>query len=588
MEKLFKHVKDVILENKFKYILGILLLIVVDGLQMITPLVIGAFTDSLTSGMLTTQGIYKYMLYILVIAIGVALGRFGWRMSIITVAKKLEYELRNKVFKHLEKMSRNYYNHHRTGDLMAHCTNDISQIRMAFGGGTVMIIDSLFMIIVTLLLMIFKINFKLTIIALLPLPIITIFVLFMTKLMRKRFKEVQEAFSALSEIVQESFSGIRVIKSFVQEKLELEKFNKINQNDFDKNMNLVKIKAFAFPLVTLVTMISMVISLIYGGILVIDGVITIGKLVAFLGFVGMLTWPMMALGFVFHRLQQGRVSLERINVILNTKPEIIDSSLLSDIDDVNDILLEIKNLNFKYPNTNELVLKNINMKIKKGENIAIIGKTGSGKTTLLNLLLRFYNIDSEKIYFNGKDIVNLSIGNIREKIGYVPQDNFLFSKTIEQNLMFSDEKISFDKIVEAAKISKINSEIDSFELGYKTMLGEKGVNMSGGQKQRVSIARALVKSPDLIILDDSLSAVDTKTEEVILSHLENELKDKTSIVISHRISTIKNSDYIYVLDNGKIIEEGNHNELLENRKLYFDLYQKQLLEEKIMGGQSGK
>lgn len=586
MNGLFKHVAGFLKKNKKNYFIGILLLLFVDGLQMITPLIIGDFTDILSEELLTKGLIYKYMGLIIGIAVAVALGRYGWRMYIIGISKRLEKYIRNKVFRHLEKMSQGYYNNHKTGDLMAHCTNDISMIRMAFGGGTIMIIDSLFMTIITIFLMITRINFKLTIIALSPLPFIALLVLLLSKVMRQKFKAVQEAFSSMSEVVQESFGGIRIIKSFVQESAELEKFNKTNQNNFNRNMDLIKFQGIVFPLVSLITMISIIVSLIYGGNLVIDNEISIGNLVSFLSYVSMLTWPMMALGFVFHRLQQGRVSLERINAILDTNPEIKDKE-----NTINELMtkiikptIEINNLSFKYPDTQEYALKNISLKINAGETLAIVGKTGSGKTTLVNLILRQYNIPANTIKIQNYDLLDIPIKKVREIIGYVPQDNFLFSKSIQENIGFASERISFDDIKRMSNIAMVHSEIIKFDKSYETMLGERGVNMSGGQKQRVSIARALAKDPDIIIFDDSLSAVDTKTEESILNHLKSELKNKTAIIIAHRISTIKHADQIIVLDKGAIIESGNHIELLEKKGLYYDLYEKQLIEEKLKGG----
>lgn len=586
MNDLFKHIIDFLKKNKANYFIGILLLLFVDGLQMITPLIIGNFTDALSDGLLTKTLIYKYVFLVLIIAIAVAVGRYGWRMYIIGISKRLEKYVRNKVFRHLENMSQNYYNNHKTGDLMAHCTNDISMIRMAFGGGTIMIIDSLFMTIITIVLMITRINFKLTLIALSPLPFIALLVLLLSKVMRRKFKAVQEAFSTMSEVVQESFGGIRIIKSFVQEKSELEKFNRSNQNNFDKNMDLIKLQGLVFPMVSLITMISIIISLIYGGNLVINNEISIGNLVSFLSYVSMLTWPMMALGFVYHRLQQGRVSLERINKILDTEPEIKDGAMVKKdlIDQQIKPNIEIKDLSFKYPNTNEFALKNISLCVNSGETLAIVGKTGSGKTTLVNLLLRQYNISPDKIKIDEYDLLEIPIKKVRDMIGYVPQDNFLFSKSIKDNIGFSSSKIPFEEIKKVSNIAMVHSEIVKFDGSYQTLLGERGVNMSGGQKQRVSIARALAKDPDIIILDDSLSAVDTKTEESILNHLALELKDKTSIIIAHRVSTVKSADKIVVLDHGSIVESGNHESLLEEKGYYYDLYQKQLIEEKLKGG----
>lgn len=582
MKDVFTHLISFFKENKFKYLFGVVLLIAVDVLQLLTPLIIGQFTDDVMNGSLTTSAITKYIFFIMVLASGVALGRFGWRMTIITIAKRMEYMLRNKLFSHFEKLSQNYFNNHKTGDLMAHCTNDIGTVRQAFGQGTVLVIDSFFMTVMTVFMMVTQINMSLTLVALIPLPLIILLVSVLSKIIRSRFQTVQEAFSSLTDKVQESFSGIRIIKSFVQEDLELESFNEHNFINLRSNINLIKVQGALFPMISLIAAITIVITLMFGGNLVINGTITVGNLVAFLSYIRLLTWPMMATGFVFNLLQRGVVSLKRINTILDTKAEIIDSQFIEDIYNF-EPEIEIKNLNFAYPDTSEPVLKGINMKINKGDTIAIVGRTGSGKTTLMNLLLRVYNVDNHSIYFNSHDINKIPLKTLRTSIGYVPQDNFLFSKTISDNVSFGGDHITDQTIESSTKVSMVYDEIMNFPDGFSTYLGERGVNMSGGQKQRVSIARALAKDPDIIIFDDSLSAVDTKTEETILAHLKEDLKSRTAILISHRVSTIKDADKIYVLDEGQIIEEGSHTELIENGKYYSELYEKQLLEEKITG-----
>lgn len=579
----FKHLKPFLKRYWPAYLFGVLLLIVIDALQLMSPLVIGAFTDALRDGTLTQEGTLTYIGYLLAIAVMVAIGRFGWRMTIITAAKKLEYWLRNEVFKHLERMSLNYYNHHKTGDLMAHCTNDITSIKNAFGPGVIMLVDAFFMGILTIAVMINQISLKLTLVAMIPLPFIAIFVIFAGKYVRIRFQKVQEAFSNLSDVAQESFSGIRIIKSFVQEKKALRNFNIENQDNFDKNMDMVKLFGFVQPLVGFIAMLSTLVALVYGGHLVIDGEITIGNLVAFLSFIGMLSWPMMAIGFVYHNLQRGMVSLKRINTILDTEPEMVD---LECLDQFNhhfkpEPFIEIKDLTFKYPQAKTPALKNISLTIPQGKTLAIVGKTGSGKTSLLNLLLRLYNVEEGHIFIGGKDINHFPIKKTRDIIGYVPQDNFLFSQDIDYNLKFSRDHIDHETVIKATETAGVYDEIMSFPQGFKTKLGERGVNMSGGQKQRVSIARALAKQPPILILDDSLSAVDTKTEESILNHLKHDSQGMTTIMVAHRLSTISHADEIIVLEDGAIAERGTHTELLENRGIYFEIHQKQLLEEKV-------
>lgn len=576
----FKYIKTDLKRYFPAYLFGILLLVVIDGLQLITPLIIGGFTDDLMAGTLTASKLPTYMGMVMGIAFLVAVGRFGWRMTIITTSKKLEYSLRNKLFRHLEKLSLNYYNHHKTGDLMAHCTNDVTAVRMAFGSGIVMFIDAMFMGVMTIILMITRINLNLTLLAILPLPLIAITIILLGKQIRLRFKRVQEAFSDLTDTAQESFSGIRIIKSFVMESKTLDYFNINNQENFDTNMSLVRISGFAHPLVGLISSASTLIAIVYGGSLVMDKVISIGEFVTFITYVGMLSWPMMALGFVYNIIQRGQVSLKRINVILETEPEIEDAETLLDLYDFTPSI-EVKNLSFKYPGSEADTLKNISFSVKPGETLAIIGRTGSGKTTLMNLLLKLYNVDDDTILYSGKDINALPQHDLREKIGYVPQDNFLFSKPISYNVAFSSEEVDLERVKTSTRVAQIHREIEEFSKGYDTELGERGVNMSGGQKQRVSIARALYKKPPIVLLDDSLSAVDTKTEESILSHLSDELKETTTLIVAHRISTIKGADKIIVLDDGEIVEQGTHENLLALGGLYEDMYKKQLLEEKI-------
>lgn len=580
----YKHVQPFIKKNYAWYVFGIILLIVVDALQLITPLIIGQFTDDLNTGALTQEKIFTYILYLMAIAIAVAVGRFGWRMTIIATSKRMAFDLRNRVFGHLENMSQQYFHNHTTGDLMAHVTNDISTIRMATGQGTIMIVDSLFMATMTIVLMSTRISPKLTLVALLPLPLITIMVFFISKTMRLRFKQVQEAFSDLTEKAQESFSGIRIIKSFVQEDKELKDFNTVNQQNFDRNMSLVTLQGVAFRLVALVSMFSVIIAILYGGRMVIDNAITIGELVSFLSFIGMLTWPMMAFGFVYNLLQRGLVSLNRINDILNTPADVMDDSAkLNAVASPSNInpSITFKDLTFRYPDTDIYVLKNINFSIKAGQTLGIVGKTGAGKTTIANLMLRLYNVPDDSVFIGDQDVNAIPIRSVRDIVAYVPQDNYLFSKSVSDNIGFTGKDTPQALIEKTAEVASVHEEILNFSEGYNTEIGERGVTMSGGQKQRTSIARALTKQPGILVLDDSLSAVDTKTEEHILDHLKTTYKEQTTVIIAHRIATLKHADHIIVLDDTVISESGTHETLIKNNGLYADLFEKQLLEDKL-------
>ncbi len=576
--ELFNHLKNFLKENRVKYIIGIILLIVVDFLQLVSPLITGSFVDDIGGGVMTGRKIIFYMAAVIIVTLGVALGRYGWRMTIIGIAKKLEYKMRQMVFEKLTNLNQTYYNSHKTGDIMARCTNDISTVRQAFGQGTILVIDSLFMAIMAITIMATRVNPSLTFVALIPLPVVAFVMMFLTKTMGKRFKLVQEAFSTISDRAQESFSGIRIIKSFVQEKINLHYFNESNKNNMDKSLDLVKVQGILFPFVATIASISLLVSIFYGGNLVIDQVITLGELVSFIALIGMMTWPMMALGFMFTLMQRGKVSLTRINEILNADDEI--EKVLEGFGFI-DSSIEVTNLTFRYPDAVVNALENVSFKVRSGESLAIVGHTGAGKSTLVELLLKTYNVDDNSIFVGGRDINRLSLNELRSNIGYVPQNNFLFSKTINQNIAFHTDDIDENRVEDMTKVAMVYKEVDSLEKKFLTELGERGVNLSGGQKQRISIARAFYKSPEIIILDDSLSAVDTKTEERILHHVREELKDKTAILISHRVSTVKDADRIIVLEEGRIIEEGTHAGLIEKGGYYNGLYEKQLLEEKI-------
>lgn len=574
-----KFVLDFVKRHKAKYIFGIIFVLVVDVLQMVLPRIIGQITDDMQNRTINKAMLLSYAGLILLVALLTMTFRYLYRIYIIGTEKKLEYELRKKLFDHMLTLSSKYYNTHKTGDLMAHATNDINAVRMAAGMGVLLLVDTVFLTISVIIIMLATIDIRLTLIALSPLPLIAIFSMVFGKFIHKRFTQVQEAFSGLTERVQESLSGIRVVKAFVQERPVLEQFNAASQKSLEKNMRLAKLWGIMFPLGQMVATLSYIIAFSYGGIQVINGHISLGEFIAFNTYLGLLIWPMMSFGWIMNIVQRGSASLDRINVILTAIPDIKDNDPLP-IGSIEGHI-EFENVSFSYNKKQEPVLKDININLEPGRTLAIIGETGSGKTSLVNLILRLYDISGGKLKIDGSPIDRIPLSTLRTSIGYVPQDSFLFSTSIRENIAFGVEKASIKEIEEAAKTAQIYDNIMDLPDGFDTIVGERGVTLSGGQKQRVSIARALIKDPKILVLDDSLSAVDTDTEERILQGLKVIMKDRTSIIIAHRISSIKHADEIIVLDNGQIVERGRHDRLIDLKGHYYSLYQKQLLEEEL-------
>ena len=580
--KTFGRLKEFFLKNKWSYIVGLFWLLLVDAVQLLVPKILGNLTDDFQNNILSTEGILKYAIYIVLTGAIIGLGRYFWRIYIIGNSRKLEYHLRKELFDHLLTLSPNYFNTHRTGDLMSHATNDINAVRQAMGFGIILMVDSIFLIILSLFMMIRTTSLKLTIIAIFNLPIIVFLTRRFGSVIYQRSKIVQGAFSDLTETSQESFAGMRVIKSFVQEDLVSDNFNEVNKDNLDKNLALVRISGSFRPLLQFVFSISLFITIFYGGKEVIRGNISLGSFIAFYTYLGLLNWPTRALGQVINILQRGAASMDRINLILDEDPEIVETEnpIVTDINGY----IQFKDVSFKYPNSNNYALSNINFTIEKGQTLAILGRTGSGKSTIADLLLRLYDIQEGSILIDNLEIKDLEFKTLRENIGYVPQDNFLFSETIKDNIAFAfDNNIQEEQVFQAAKMAEVYDNIVEFPKSFNTILGERGVTLSGGQRQRSSIARALIKEPPILILDDSLSAVDTETEESILNNLDSFISNTTTIIISHRVSTIQNADEIIFLDNGSIVERGTHDELLNLNGFYKDLYEKQLLEEKIQG-----
>ena len=582
--KSFFTLKNFLFKKKWSYIIGVTWLLIIDAVQLIVPQIFKSLTDNLQNNTLDIRGLFKYVFYIIFTGLIIGIGRYFWRIYIQGTSRELEYHLRKKLFNHLLTLSPNYFNTHKTGDLMAHATNDINAVRMAVGPGTVMVVDAVFMIVLSLIMMISTTSLKFTLTSVFTMPIIMILVTRFGKIIYSRFKIVQEAFSDLTDVTQESFSGIRVIKSFVQEDLVSKRFNKVNYDNLTKNLDLVKVHGIFNPLLQFIASISFLVLIFYGGREVINDNISLGDFVAFTSYLGLLMWPTRAFGMVINVFQRGAASMDRLNTIFNEKSEIleIETPIIHDIVSGN---IKFDNVYFKYPNTNYYALEDINFEVNKGELLAIVGRTGSGKSTIANLLLRLYDINRGQILIDGINIKKMSLKNLRESIGFVPQENFLFSQSLEDNIAFAFEKsIDMNKVFTASKNAEIYDTIMSFPKQFKTILGERGVTLSGGQRQRTSIARAIIKNPPIIILDDSLSAVDTETEEKILNNFKKATKDITTIIISHRISTIREADMILYLKDGFITERGTHKELLDLNGDYKELYEKQLLEEKLNKG----
>ena len=577
--KSFLLLKDFFRKNAWRYALGVLWLILVNSAQLIIPYLLGYITDQIETGQVATADLWRFSGYILAIAAVIVVSRYFWRIYIMGTARKLEFHLRDMLFSHLQKLSANFYNEHKTGDLMAHATNDVNAVRMALGLGIIMLTDSIFLTVATVIIMTQVIDIRLTALALLPLPFMAVLVTFAGRLIHDRFKAVQATFSDMTDRVQENLSGIRVIKTFVQEDSEVERFDQVAQRLVFKNMDLVKVWGLFMPLVQFISGLSYLVVLGYGGILVIEGSITLGAFVAFNTYLAMLIWPMMALGWVINVLQRGASSMERLKVLLETEPEVVDGPDVQDVDRLKGEL-EIRNLDFSYPD-GTAVLEDINIKLPRGNTLAIIGRTGSGKSTLANLLLRLYDPPSGRIFIDGIDINQIPLEVLRRDIGYVPQDAFLFSTTLHENIAFADDIFTREQVEETAKLAQIYDNILEFPRKFDTLSGERGVTLSGGQKQRMTIARALIKNPALLILDDCLSAVDTGTEEQILKGLRRFMAGRSSIIISHRVSTVQNADEIIVMDQGRIVERGVHEELLKTDGLYRQLHHKQQLEKLI-------
>ena len=581
---IFQYIK----RHRLQYILGIITLFIVDIANVFIPKMTGNITDGLKAGNIDWAGITHYLLILFLLGLTLAVGRFLWRYFLFGASRSIEKELRNDMFAHLETMDVEFYNQNKTGDLMTRFTSDLNSIRMAIGMAVICVFDAVVMSAMVIVQMMHYVDVRLTLMAVIPMLFILFGELYYGKVIMARFKARQEAVSDLTDFVQESFSGIRVIKAFVREKAQRYAFARENQKNLEKNLDIARMQSLVMPLLDVIIGLSSLITLLFGGYLAVNGQISLGRFVAFNQYINMLVWPMLACGEAVNMFSMGGASLKRVKAVFDAEPEVKDPQNgdegiraaeevpVQEHEIVGHIRLE--HLTFTHQDSNEPVLNDITLDVPAGTTLAIVSKTGGGKSTLVNLLLHLYNTKRGMIFIDNRDINDIPLKELRENIAYVPQDNFLFSDTLRSNISFGVEDEDMEEIVAATKAACIHDSIAEFPDGYETIVGERGVTLSGGQKQRSSIARALMKDAPILILDDALSAVDTDTEEQILENLKVNRRGKTTILIAHRVSTIQNADRIMVLEDGKAKEIGNHEELMRQDGIYHGMVEQQQLE----------
>jgi len=583
--KSFKTLKNDFIANRLQILIGLIALLIVDVLQLFIPRVIKYVIDDLTLGIISPSRLLLYGLEVLILALGIGSFRYIWRYFLLGTARRIEKALRDRLFIHLQTLSSSYFSHTKVGDLMAHATNDIDAVRMSLSLGVVFLMDTIILGVLTIFFMIF-IHPKLTLFAILPMPLITLITLLFSRSIHHRFEILQKTFASLTERVREAIAGIRVIKAYVLEERETEKLSHLSQDYIQKNLNVTKVWGMFFPVILFFSNLSMSIVLYLGGKLTIFQSISTGDFVAFMSYLGLLAWPMMALGWAINVIQRGSASMDRLNRIFEETPEISDSSDVIRLGPLKG-RIEMRGLTFSPGNGGNPLLQDIHLTVEEGERMVVVGRTGSGKTILCNLVARILEPRQGYLFFDGIEIHEIPLEVLRKSVGYVPQDTFLFLDTIRENIAFGKLDATDKEIEEAARLAQIYDEIMEFPGGTNTVIGEKGITLSGGQRQRIAIARAILMNPPIFILDDALSSVDIQTEERILEGLEKFLQGKTSILITHRIAPLRRADRIIVLEQGRVAEMGDHNTLLSKGGIYTDLYWQRQLEEELEKENSG-
>ncbi|EOP12179.1 MULTISPECIES: ABC transporter ATP-binding protein [unclassified Bacillus (in: firmicutes)] len=569
-------------QEKRAYIIGIIMLFGVALLELVAPKVLGIVVDEINNGTLTSEKLLKWVILLVIVGITMYILRYLWRIMIFGSSLKLARQLRKNLYEHFTKMSPSFYQSRRTGDLMAHATNDIQAIQQTAGSGVLTLVDSLAVGGCVLVAMGFTISWKLTLLSLIPMPIVAISTNYYGTLLHKRFHKAQQSFSEINDKVQESMSGMKVIRSLGQEKEDLQAFRKKSEDVVHKNMLVARIDSLFDPTISLIVGFSFLIAVCYGSVLVVRGELTVGDLVTFTTYLGTLVWPMLAFGWLFNIMERGRASYDRVEKILSQKSDVVNREDAVHTIASGDVTFAVDS--FSYKKNEVLQLVDVHFDLKKGETLGVVGRTGAGKTTLLKCLIREYDHFNGELKVGERDIRDVTLYGVRSAISYVPQDHFLFSASIGENIAFGKADATYNEITRAAEIACIHNDILQFSEGYETVVGERGVSLSGGQKQRISIARALLTDAEILILDDCLSAVDAKTEETILNALKRERAGKTTIITAHRLSAIQHANLILVVDEGRIVQRGTHEQLMEENGWYKEMYESQQLEALVEKG----